>query len=193
MKLLRVTCLFSFLTMLFLLSACVPIMDATKEKPIQIDPGKRSFGEYMDDRQMETIIAVNIRKADPILKDAHINVHSYNDVILLTGEVPTKELRELAGKTAREVNRVRQVYNELSVGETTKFLSRANDNWIHSKIKSKLLFNGDIDSSRVEIIVENNVVFLMGMLSRSQAEKITEVVRKTRGVNKVVRAIEYID
>ncbi len=189
MKVLRMT----FFISLISLSACVPIMDATKEKPLQIDPGKRSFGEYMDDRQMETIIAVNIRKAHPQLKDAHINVHSYNDVILLTGEVPTKELRELAGKTAREVNRVRQVYNELFLGERSKFLSRANDNWIHSKISSKLLFNGDIDSSRVEIIVENNVVFLMGMLTRSQTEKITEVVRKTRGVKKVVRAIEYID
>lgn len=175
------------------IGGCVPLMDATTDKPLQIDPGKRSFGERVDDRQLQTIIAVNIKKADPRLDTAHIRVYSYNAVILLTGEVPSNELRELAGNTARKVNRVRQVYNELAVGEASGFLSRTYDNWIHTKIKSKLMFNGDIDSSRVEIIVEDNVVFLMGMLTRDQAEKITEVVRKTRGVTKVVRAIEYID
>ncbi len=176
-----------------LMSGCVSILDATREEPIQIDPGKRSFGGYMDDKQLKTVISVNIKKSDPKLKDAHINVHTYNAVVLLTGEVENTELRRIAADTARKVNKVRQVYNELSVGPKTTFLSRANDNWIHSRIKSKLVFNTDIDSDRVEIIVEDNVVYLMGKLTKVQAEKITEVVRTSRGVEKVVRAIEYIE
>ncbi len=181
------------LTATIFMSGCVSILDATREEPIQIDPGKRSFGGYMDDKQLKTVISVNIKKADPKLKDAHINVHTYNAVVLLTGEVENGELRRLAADTARKVNKVRQVYNELSVGPKTTFLSRTNDNWIHSRIKSKLVFNTDIDSDRVEIIVEDNVVYLMGKLTKVQAEKITEVVRTSRGVDKVVRAIEYIE
>ncbi len=186
----------NLLTSLLLISSlggCVTVIDATTDEPLQIDAGKRSFGEYMDDRRLGTVIAVNIKKADPRLDDAHVNVHSYNAVILLTGEVADKELRDLAGATARKVNKVRQVYNELSIGPQTTFLSRTNDNWIQSRIKSKLLFNSDIDSSRVKIIVEDNVVYLMGMLTKVQTEKITEIVRKTRGVTKVIRAIEYLD
>jgi len=182
---------FIFITMPLI--SCVSVIDATTDGPIQIDPGKRSFGEYFDDKQLRTVILVNIKKADPQLDVAHINVYSYNSVILLTGEVPSKELRELAGTTARKVNKVRQVYNELTIGPKTSFLSRTNDNWIQTRIKSKLLFNSDIDSSRVKVITEDNTVYLMGLLSKVQAEKITEVVRTTRGVKKVIRAIEYID
>ncbi len=185
---------FSFiLTVIAILSGCTSFIDATTEEPLQLDPGKRSFGEYIDDQQLETVIAVNIDKADPQLDKARIHVHAYNAVVLLTGQVPSQELRALAGNTARKVNKVRQVYNELTVGPKITFGTRSSDNWIHSRIKSKLLFNGDIDSDRVDIIVENKVVYLMGKLTKIQAEKITEIVRKTRGVAKVVRAIEYID
>lgn len=175
------------------LGGCTSLIDATTDEPLQLDPGKRSFGEYIDDQQLETVISVNIDKADPLLDKARVHVHTYNAVVLLVGQVPSKELHALAGNTARKVNKVRQVYNELTVGPTVTFGTRTNDNWIHSRIKSKLLFNGDIDSDRVEIIVENKVVYLMGKLTKIQSEKITEIVRKTRGVAKVVRAIEYID
>jgi len=182
-----------FFAVSIVLAGCVSVIDATTDKPIQIDPGKRSLGGIIDDKKLRTVIAVNIKKSHETMKDAHINVHSYNGVVLLTGEVQTTELRKLAGVTARKVNRVRQVYNELSVGPKTSFLSRTKDNWLQSKIKSKLVFNQDIESRRVKIIVEDNVVYLMGLLSKIQTEKITEIVRQTRGVSKVVRAIEYID
>lgn len=183
----------SILLVVFLSTACVTIIDATTEDPIQIDPGKRSFGGYIDDKKLKTVIAVNLKKADPQLETANINVHSYNAVILLSGEVATSELRTLAGETARQVNKVRQVYNELTIGPKTTFLSRANDNWIESRISANLLLHKDIESSRVKVIVEDNVVYLMGLLTKIQAEKITGIVKKTRGVNKVVRAIEYIE
>lgn len=180
-------------TLTISLSSCVTIIDATSEGPIQTDPGKRSFGGYWDDKQLNTIISVNLKKAHSALDEAHINVYSYNAVVLLTGETPSKDLRTLAGKTAREVSRVRQVYNEIQIGPNTGFISRAKDRWLKSKIKTKLLLNTDIDSGRVEVIVENKVVYLMGLLTQAQSDKITDVVRRSRGVKKVVRAIEYIE
>lgn len=178
---------------LFTLSGCVSIVDATTQEPIKTDPGKRSMGNKWDDSNLSTIIAVNLRKASDELDDAHINVHSFNQAILLTGEVPTKEAYELAGETARVVSRVRQVYNELQMQPNTSFLSRANDNYLEMKIASKLIAHEDINSSRVEIIVENEIVYLMGLMTMIQAEKITDVVAHTDGVKKVVRAIEYIE
>lgn len=177
----------------FFLSGCVTVVDAVSSDPIQPDPSKRSFGDYWDDKQLRTIVAVNLRKADPAFDRLNISVYSYNSVVLLTGEVPTAKLRELAGNTVRKVNRVRQVYNELEIAETRGFIDNVEDSLLGSKIKTKLFSYKDIDSSRVEVFVENNTVYLMGLLSRAQTEKITNVVRKEKGVKKVVRAIEYID
>ena len=181
------------LLMLLNVSACVQLTDAVSDEPIQPDPGKRSFGEQWDDKQLCTIIQVNLKKADPYFDKLNVNVYCYNSVVLLAGEVPTEPLRELAGKVARDLHRVRLVYNELNIGPKRGFSSHSTDLWLKTKITSKLRGNKDIDSSRVEVYVEDASVFLMGMLSRTQTEKITDVVRTTDGVNKVVRAIEYID
>ncbi len=185
--------LLSILAIPFLLSSCVSVIDAVSDEPLQTDPTKRTFGEYWDDKQLKTIVSVNLKKASPSFKGLNIRVHSFNSVILLTGEVPTKELRELAGKTARDVSRVRQVYNELEIAPKRGFLDNTHDKLLGSKIKAKLFIYKDIKSSRVEVFVENKKVYLMGLLSRTQAEKITDVIRRQKGVRKVVRAIEYID
>lgn len=136
---------------------------------------------------------VNIRKAAPVAKEANIAVHSFNGAVLLIGQVPSAEIREVAGKTARNEPRVRQVYNELVVGEKTDFFDRTADNVLQTKINSKLALNRDIESSRVKVIVENDTAYLMGLLTRVQAEKITDVVSSTKGIKKVVRAIEYLE
>lgn len=190
MKLLKLT---TTLTLLISLNACVTIIDATTDEPIRPDPNERSFGGYLDDKQLKTIVAVNLKKASAALDEAHINVHVYNAVILLTGEVQSHEQRDLAGKTARDVTRVRQVYNELQVQPRSKFMDRTVDNIMQTKIKTKLLLNKDIDSGKVKVIVEDDIAYLMGLLTRVQTEKITDVVRKQPGIKKVVRAIEYID
>lgn len=182
-----------FLALPIALAGCVTVLDATTDGPIRRDPGKRTLGNYIDDKQLKTIISVNLNKADPLLEDANIDVTVYNGLVLLTGQVPTKELREEAGKVARELNNVRQVYNELQVLPNTAFLSRTNDSWLATKVRTKLMAHKDIDSSRVIVVVENSTVYLMGLLTRIQAEKITDVVRTTKGVSKVVRAIEYIE
>lgn len=181
------------LSCLALTSGCVSIVDATTSEPIKPDPNERSFGGYIDDKNLKTVVAVNIKKASAALDQAHINVHSFNGVVLLTGEVQSQEQRDLAGKTARDVSRVRQVYNELTVQPKSKFMDRTVDNIMQTKIKTKLMLNKDIDSDKVQVIVEDDVAYLMGLLTRVQTERITEVVRKEPGIKKVVRAIEYIE
>lgn len=185
-------CVFAMLVPL-MLSGCVTVLDAATDEPISRDPGKRTFGGYVDDKQLKTIISVNLKKADQKLKDANVNVTVYNGVVLLTGQVPTKEAREKAGQVARQVNKVRQVHNELQVLPNTAMLSRTNDSWLATKINTKLMAHRDIKSSRVIVVVENSTVYLMGLLTRVQTEKITDVARTTKGVAKVVRAIEYIE
>lgn len=184
--------IFSLLLCALTLTGCVTLLDATNDKPIETDPGKRTFGAYMDDERLETIISVNLRKIHPELADAHINVYCFNGVVLMTGEVPSTDLRQLAGESVRDVNKVRQVHNELLVKSNSTFFSRTNDNWITTKIKAKLLADKSIDSERVKVIVENRIVYLMGLLTHDEATMVSEMAAKINGVEKVVRVVEYI-
>lgn len=177
---------------LTLLSGCSSIISATSDDGIQEDRGERSLGAYIDDEIIETKALVNIDKAHPDLAQSHIIVVSYNGIALLAGQVPSEELRRLAAKTVANVKKVRRVHNELTLSGNTSMLARSNDGWITTKVKSKLLASGEIEGGRVKVVTENGVVYLMGILAREEADKATEIARKTGGVQKVVRIFEYI-
>lgn len=176
-----------------LISGCVTLLDATNNGPIDPEPGKRSLGQYFADKNLETIIAVNLRKASPELADSHINILCFNGVVLLTGEVPSKDLRQAASETVRSIKQVRQVHNELLIQSNSTFFSRANDNWLATKVRAKFIINRDIDAERIKVVVENRVVYLMGLLTRSEATTASQVAADTSGVEKVVRVFEYLD
>ena len=165
---------------------------AAKERKTILDPAPRVILDQ-DDWQMDTLIGVNIKKASPQLADSHINVSTYNKVVLLTGEVASNELRTLAGTTARNYKGVRQVYNELKLQGSSSLLARTNDSWLTTKVKSKLLANQEIDSSEIEVVTESGIVYLMGVVSRTTANNATVVASHTGGVEKVVRVFEYVD
>lgn len=187
-----------YLSPLLLISAlfingCSSVINATSEEPIDLDPSKRTVGTMIDDEQLETIAKVNIKKASPILKTAHINATSYNGVILLTGQVPNAAERQLAADTVNRLAKVRQVYNELQIQGKTSILARSNDTWLTAKVKSRLLADKSIKSGRIKVVTESGVVYLMGLLTTAQADAAAEVARTTGGVQKVVKAVEYIN
>ncbi|WP_445362318.1 BON domain-containing protein [Microbulbifer sp. ANSA003] len=176
-----------------LLAGCSTVLEATHDGPIQQDPGERSFGTYIDDQRIETVTTVNINKAHPDLKASNININSFNGVVLLTGQVPSQELRLLAGRTAEQVQNVRQVYNEIQVRGKVTLLASTSDTWLTTKVKSNLFANKEVDSGRIKIVTENGVVYLMGLLTPAEAERAAEVTRSVGGVQKVVKAVEYIN
>lgn len=188
----RVT-IFSTIVFCLLLNACSSIVGATYDEPIDMDPTRRSLGTTIDDSQLETIARVNLKKASPALKDSPITVNSYNRVILLTGQVRSNELRELATQTVAKLSQVRQIHNELQVQAPISFFATINDGWLTTKIKTKLLTAKGIPANRLKVLTENGTVFFMGMVPRATAEKVADIARRTSGVQKVVLAIEYVE
>ena len=181
------------LSLTVLLNGCKTIVGASTDEPIQVDPGKRLLGTYINDERVETIAEVNIDKAHPDLKKANVNVTLFNGVALLTGQVADEQLRRLAAETVNEIDYVRQVHNELQIQGNISLLSQTNDTWLVNKVKTKLLTHKDVEGNRVKIIAEDGTIYLMGLVSRIEAEKITELVSATPGVQQVVRVFEYID
>lgn len=188
----RVLLIFSLFFSGLSLSGCTKFLSATHKSPVYQDPGQRSRGEKIDDVQIKRHLKVNIDKADPKLKASNINVESYNGIVLLTGEVPNQQLREVAGAIARDMAAVRQVNNALQIASKSTFFSRTNDNWITTKITGKIVKDKLIEINRVKIIVENRVVYIMGLLTEKEATNIAEAARTTKGVRRVVRAVELV-
>jgi len=183
------------LGLLFLLNSCATVISATTgDDGIQENRGTRSLGAVVDDGSIETTIKVNLNAADEQLKKSHINVVSFNGTVLLVGQVPSQDMKNLATRVARTSNsRVKEVYNELEVAGATTFLSRSNDAWLTSKIKTLMLADKEVSGMRTKVVTENGVVYLMGLLTQEEANKAVDLVSNTKGVTKVVRAFEYIN
>jgi osmotically-inducible protein OsmY len=179
------------LLLIGVLSGCTQILTATTDTPIAEDPGSRSLGSYLDDEIIETKALVNIRKTDPALQSARIAVTSHNGIVLLTGNVPNSRLSSVAGDVANEVKKVRKVHNELAIGADVSMLARSNDAWISTKVKSRLSLDDKLDASKIKVVTENGVVYLMGLVSKSESDVATKIVSETSGVQKVVRVFEY--
>lgn len=178
-----------------LLNGCASVISATTgDQGVQEDRTRRSLGSLVDDSSIETSIKVNLDAADPALKSAHISVVSYNAVVLLVGQVPSQDLKNLATRTAlASSSRIKTVHNELEVAGPTSFLSRSNDAWLSTKLKTMMLADPNISGMRIKVVTENGVVYLMGLVTQVEGATAIDMVSTTSGVTKVVQAFEYID
>ena len=181
------------LSLVGLLSGCGSIMSSAGAGPIEEDPGARTFGQQMTDESIETKAKVNINAADEDYYDAHLSIVSFNGFVLLAGQVPSEALKALATDVVKKIEDVRRIYNELEVGPATGMGTRSHDTWITTQVKSKLLASSDTPGTRVKVVTENSVVYLMGLLTRAEADAVVEQVQKVYGVQKIVKIIEYID
>ena len=151
---------------------------------------RRTVGTMTEDQGIELRTSSRL---DDKLRTSHINVTSYNRLLLLSGEVPNAASREEAERIARGVENVRGVFNELLVAGNTSLAARANDSFITSKVKARFVDGQKFSPVHVKVVTENSVAFLMGLVRRAEADAATEVARTTGGVQKVVRLFEYLD
>jgi osmotically-inducible protein OsmY len=159
---------------------------------------RRTTGTMLDDQNIELHSYVTFRKTEKLASTerANINVTSYNNAVLLSGEVTTPDLRQLAEDKVRHISKVRFIHNELAVGQLSSLQSRATDTIITAAVKASLFKIGDIpnfDPTRVKVVTERGTVYLFGLLTAQEAEAVTETVRRVNGVQQVVKLFEYID
>ncbi len=189
----RVTAIALLLTILSLLSACNSMIASTRSDPINEDYTKRTPGAVVDDEFIETKAFVNLKKIDSGFNEAQVNINSYNGVVLLTGTVPDNALRDTATNTVQKIRRVRRVHNELYEAPPRGFAARIADGWLSQKIRTRLMFNRNVSSSRYQIVVHNGTAYAMGLATQQSADAVVAVIKEVRGVQKIVRVFEYID
>ena len=154
---------------------------------------RRTTGVFIEDESIEQK-ALKSFSADKEIKDSsHINVTSYNTVVLITGETPSEDIRNRVVNIVREIPKVTHVYNELTIAAPSSWTSRSSDSLITSKVKTNLLTVDDFDGTRVKVVTDKGVVYLMGILTRPEADTATGEAQHTGGVQKVVKLFQYID
>lgn len=175
------------------LGGCTTVTGVTNPGTIDENYGKRTLGAQVEDESIETKIEHNLRRTDARLGDARINVDSYNGIVLLTGQVPSEELKEKANEVALEVRNVRDVHNELSVAANLPASQRLSDTWINTRIRTTLAADQSIDTGRLRFITENATVYIMGMVTRAEADRIVEAVADVGGIQRIVKVFDYLD
>lgn len=179
--------LVTFLAAMMLLQGCSAFMPATE------DYGKRTLGTVWDDQMTETRAMKILRESSPELKNAHLGVTSFDGIVLLTGQVPSEDAKSLAGQKVADLRKVKTVHNELQVAGPTSMVARSNDTWLTTKVKTALLTSNRVSGNRIKVVTEDGVVYLLGLLTRNEADAAVEVARQVYGVQKIVKVFEYIN
>ncbi len=150
---------------------------------------RRTSGTQLEDEGIELRAANRLRELG---ERAHINVTSYNRQALLTGEVPTEAARQQAEAIVARVENVRGVVNDLSVGAPSTLGQRSNDALVTGRVKAAFVDAKDVQANAIKVVTERGAVYLMGRVTQAEAQRATEVARSQNGVQRVVRAFEYI-
>ncbi len=175
------------------LTGCSDLISATREEPIAQDRGSRTVGAYVDDEIIETLSLVNLKKGSAELIASNISVTSYNGIVLLTGQAPSDRTRQEAEQVVSTVKKVRRINNEIKISGNSSAISRTNDAWLTTKVKAQLLTNSQVDGSRIKVVTDTSTVYLMGLMTQTEANRAVNIVRGIAGVEKIVKIFEYID
>ncbi len=182
----------AYLLALVLLSGCATAAVAIATiTTVDIVHDRRTVGEYIDDGAIEIKARNIVLSKREFSKVAHVKPQSWNGILLLTGEIDSPEVKQTLIERFQEIQGVRQVVDETSVTDKTRFGARANDAWLNSKVKTRLLLKTGLNANRVKVVSTRGVIYLMGIVTQEEAYKAAEVASRVRGVQQVVRVFEY--
>lgn len=174
-----------------LTSACAPLLiGGAAVSGALMYTDRRTSGAQLEDQAIEFKAGKRLKEA--LGERAHLNVTSYNRLVLITGEVGTEADREAAEKAIAAIDNVRSTVNEAAVMGLSSLTSRSNDALLTSKVKASFIDDGNIQANAIKVVTERSVVYLLGRVTEKEATKAAEIARGVSGVQKVVRVFETI-
>jgi len=177
-----------------ILSSCSPIVQgaAAVTTVATMSNDRRSMGEIIDDKNLYTNL-VNIVKKDPMLEDSHISFEVYDDSVLMTGETPSADIKNHLENTIKtNAKKMKQLINEVAVMKNSSYLSRAKDGVITVQIETLFLNQEVFHPTHIRIHTQRSTVYLMGAVTKREAEHATNIASKAKNVKKVVKLFNYL-
>ncbi len=174
-----------------LVSGCAPlVVGAAAVGGTAVALDRRHTDVQLADERIEITAS---RRIGPLIgSNGHVNIASFNKQVLLTGETTTEALRAEVEKIAAAVPDVKGVANEIQIGPLASLAARSRDTFLTSSIKARFVGDQKFNPLHVKVVTEASVVYLMGLVTRKEAEEATHIARHVSGVRRVVRIFEYI-
>jgi len=180
----------SFIFLLFVYS-CTPqtILAGGAGTTMIVAEGDRSIGTVVDDASIKLNISGQLLKAGNSLF-VSINSNVIEGRVLLTGIVDTQEIRIDALRTVWEVDGVKEVINEIEVGDKTTIKEYANDLWINTQAKSLAAKNIGLRMLSYNFETIRGKVYITGVTSRP--EQLNAVIESTKTIKGVKEIVNYV-
>lgn len=176
------------------LAGCVPlvpfVVGGAMVGGALVATDRRTSGAQLEDEGIE--LRSNARIRETMGERVHVNVNSYNRQVLLTGEVPTTQDRQQIEQLVSKVENVRSIVNELGVLGNSTLPQRSSDSLVTGKVKAGLVDAKDLYANAFKIVTERGTTYIMGRVSKREADRATEIARSTVGVQRLVRVLEII-
>lgn len=172
------------------LTACMPLMMGGAVVGGMVATDRRTSGTVLEDEGIE--IRAKSRIGDSLGDRGHVNVTSYNRQVLISGEVPSAQDKQLVEQVVAGVDNVRNIVNELAVMGNATFTQRSSDALVTSRVKANLVDAKDLFANAFKITTERGTTYVMGRVTQREAKRATEVISGTSGVQRVVRMLEFI-
>ena len=176
---------------LLTLTACAPILLGGAVTAVALTEDRRTGGAFVDDENIENraLLKVKSRFGDQV----HVNITSYNRQVLLSGEANTDVIKRGVEDEVSTVPGIKRIFNEMTVGPQAGVIAVSNDTRLTAIVKTRFLEANRFQANHVKVVTEANVVFLMGIVKRTEADAATQLASTTSGVSRVVRLFEYLD
>jgi osmotically-inducible protein OsmY len=172
------------------LSGCFPVIMGGALMGALVATDRRTSGAQLEDEGIELRAASRIR--ENLGDRVHVNVTSYNRRVLITGEVPNAQDKQLVEQVVSRVENVMSVVNELAELGNSTLTQRSSDVVVMARVKAGLVDAKDLVSNAFKVVTERGTVYLLGRVTSREAERATEIARSTSGVQKVVRVFETL-
>lgn len=179
------------ITTLFL-SSCSSFIASTASGPTQEDYSTRTLGTVVEDNTIKSKAKALLQQHET-LRTANIEVHSFNRVILLTGQVPDAASKALASETVANIRHLKSLHNELEIAQNNSFSNNMHDSYLKTKVVTRFIATQGIDSDSVEKIVTNGKLYLMGLVTPQEAAAIVNAAKQVTGLKQIVKVFEYVE
>jgi osmotically-inducible protein OsmY len=173
------------------LPACAPLlMGGAMVGTALAATDRRTSGAQLEDQAIELKSISRLR--DMVGERGHVNVTSYNRIVLITGEAATDADKAAIERAVAGMENVRTTVNELAVMGASSLTSRTSDTLVTSRVKATLLDAKDLHATAIKVVTERGTVFLMGIVTEREATRAADLARAVSGVGKVVRVFELV-
>ncbi|MDL2283902.1 BON domain-containing protein [Oxalobacter sp. OttesenSCG-928-P03] len=178
-------------TAMLVLEACMPtVIVGGGVAGTMAATDRRTFGTQTEDR---TIGFKGESVADAIVgSQGHVNVTSFNRLVLITGEVQNEGLKTRVASEVAQIPNVRNIVNELEIASPSSMSSRSNDSLLTAKVTAAFLNTEGLYANSLKTVTERGIVYLMGRVTEREGNRAAEVASTVPGVQRVLKVFEHI-